>query len=648
MNRTQISCCVFFILLFSIFLSPHLPAKVKKAKVIEPDKSNIRLGSLLTDAGELDISNFLVGDEIDKNNLPVFIPVQGDHTLTVLKLKDRVLIVDIVNSKAVQRIDLPTIENIFRITGTDYFLVLNKEDKVRKISRFEIGSTKATWTAPFDMEYGFNWGYGNYYRRIPFPVRYKLIDAKIILFTGIRIIGEGKRSYYGNRLLYIDSETGNIVREQDFHYRRHVEGTLEFYVDKDKKSFEIIDISNGKSFMKGTYTDEDIPEAANRYNFIDTYRIKGVPNVSGVFTANWEFTPLLLNKGLLISVRKFINKLKFGVTQSHWVIINPETGQRTKIDPAPLGGVDMALRNMSGKKWPLIVPHVIYQSGFRKAKSNSYWVINSDGSMKQFNAPPSIPEEKLYFTFDPYRITKWIHDGEYLYYLHSPLPKVFKRVVSDRKLFRIKIGETRAEMIYSYGDKEMFSLIRLGLNGHLVLTGQKRRILVKVPEGKEIMTTEFSAGLDSLLWRNVAEKKYYETWKELDNPRFLHKNLSQTDRPEKYSMFSGYNFKTKKITTTPTLRELLFYSIPTVWGFSEGFTDIRDIGLIAVLLKDKTYVFSGIDIIKNKVEFYVPILRFGRNTFLISTTVVDKNEAVLTVLADLGTVKFYRIKRPGG
>ena len=646
MMTKRILSCVFFIMLYFFFTSPALFSKVK---VIEPDKDNINPGKLLTAAGELDISNFLSKDEIDKNNIPALIPVQGDHTLIALWRKERVLIIDTVNRKAVQRIDLPSVENIFRIQGTDYFLVVNKEkEKDREISRYEIGSGKATWTAPFDMVYGFNWGSGNFYRKIHFPVIYKLIkDTGNIFFTGMRILGEGKQSYYSNRLLFIEAETGKIIREHDYHYRRNVEGTLELYVDKEKKIFEVIDISNGTSWMKGTYNDEDIPDDVNRYSVIDHSRISGFSNVGGGFSSNWEFSPLLLDKGLLISVRRFVSKLKFGVTQSYWVIIDPEKGQRKKIEPAPLGGVDMALRNMSGKKWPVIVPHVIYQSGLRRPKSNSFWVINSDGSMKQITAPPNIPEEKIRFTYNPYNDSEWIHDGEYIYYLHSPAPKLFKNVVSDRKLFKIKIGESQAQLIYTYGDKEMSSSIFSGSPGYLVLTGLERRRLVKVPEGKEIAETDFSDNLGTSIWRSVSEKKYFETWKQVEDVRFLHKNLPEDGRPQNYRKFSAYNYKSKNFIRDLSIRKLVVHTLPTVWGARESFLNIRDIGLMPMRLKDKTWVFCGIDIIKNKIEFYLPILFIDRNNFLISTAVLNGTEAVLTVMADLSAVKFYKIKRPG-
>jgi hypothetical protein len=168
-----------------------------------------------------------------------------------------------------------------------------------------------------------------------------------------------------------------------------------------------------------------------------------------------------------------------------------------------------------------------------------------------------------------------------------------------------------------------------------------------VPEGKEIADTRFSDHLGTSIWRNVAEKKYFETWKQIEDARYLHQNLSKEDRPPKYSVFTAYNFKTKQLSRSQTLRELLFSSIPTVWGHSEGFTNIRDIGLVPARLKDKTSVFCGIDIIKKKIEFYIPIVRFGRHNFLLSATIVDNNEAVLTVLADLATIKFYKMTRPG-
>jgi len=139
----------FLVIFYFLVLSPFLTAGVK---IYAGNKENIKTGELLSGTGSLDIGDFLAASEISRMSVPIFKPVNGDKTLVVLWLKDKALILDTVNRKLLQKINLPFIINVYRLEGSNFLLVVNREDKVKKISRFDYGSPTPTWTVPFELE----------------------------------------------------------------------------------------------------------------------------------------------------------------------------------------------------------------------------------------------------------------------------------------------------------------------------------------------------------------------------------------------------------------------------------------------------------------------------------------------------------------
>jgi hypothetical protein len=645
---------VFFVIFYFLVHSPFLAAKVK---IFAGNKENIKAGELLSSTGYLDIGDFLAASEITRNSVPLFKPVNGDKTLVVLWLKDKALIIDTVNRKLRQQINLPFIIDVYRPEGSDFFLVVNREDKDKgkKISRYDDGSPTPAWTVPYDMENKFNWGVGNVYETLPFPVRIRYLpEKKQLFFAGITFTGKGKNFAILNKILLLDAEKGRVVREHNYHYRRNVEKNLELLVDKESNRFDLVDFNNGEITMTAVYSDSELLEEKKRYDFADYDWFAPVKKPVGgkewlgyeFHKRGWEFSALQTTKGLMISTRKFVDKVKPGVKISHWVMINPGTGKGEPVNPCPNSGFDMALLNISGKKWPVIVPQRAYSRGMTGAKSNIFWIIERDGSMKQFTIPAP-PEENTWFYYDPYHSKKWCHDGEYLYYLHSDRQKIFKKVIKERTLFRVKIGGDKAEKIFTYGDKQEASYILSGNNGYMVLSGKFRNLLVQAPPGKEITGTVFpdGAGPGRDILQIIAVREYAKTWSGVTNAIYLHKQIPKTELPGNYRTFLFYNFRTGTIGTKGPFHA---NTLPTVWGRGEGFLDTRDIGLTPVRLKDKTAILTGIQIQENRALFYVPILRIpvAGDKFYIFVTRLNEKEAVLTVLTDLQTINFYKMMRP--
>jgi len=632
-----------FLLIIIMFCASGMQMNAK-FKIIIPDKNNVLCGDLLSKEGELDIGDFIDQTKLNRKNHFNWSTVRGNPNLLVLMFMNKALIIDQIKRKIVQKIELEGIERIIKIRGLDFFLVIHnsKIDRIEKkmMSRFNPGAKNASWTVPFNIIFGYGYSYSSVYRKYSFPGKFRYFkESKTLFFAGIGIsknaANKRAKGRIVNRLIFIDINSGKIKSETDYTYRREIKNGKEILVNTKENQFEIFDFSTGKKGKIIKYTDSEFPDKSGRYLFVDPGRVIGMSRFAG----QWEFSFLKTAKGLLLTARKFKNLFKFGVTESYWHLYNEESGEWEKIDPAPLGSIDMALRNFSGKIWPVIVPQIIYQSGFRKSKSNSYWIIRSDGSMKRENAPASIPEKKIYFTFNPFGNNNWIHDTEYLYLLSSLPPKLFKKVKPASKLFRVRIGSVEADLIYQCKEDEPFTTIFTGEKSYLVLSGSfstGKRILLKIPEGKPVPEAEYSLKLGTFIWRYVLEKRYFETWKNLENTRYLKKNLSRNGFPLNFKKFLWYR----------PLRMITVYTIPSIWGKYEGYTDLRDMGLVPMIMKDRTTVVSGVNIKDNRVEFYFPVVNINNSKFLRRVLIMNRKEASIAALTDLSTITFYKLKRP--
>ena len=351
----------------------------------------------------------------------------------------------------------------------------------------------------------------------------------------------------------------------------------------------------------------------------------------------WDFGGLLTKKNFILSTRNLRAKVKKGEKRSHWVVFDRETGKREFLNPAPNTGLDMKIRNVSDQKWPVIVPEQNFWEKKQIPNTNTFWIIEKNGSIRKFKTP-SPPEPGVWFIYGQNFHDKWCHDGQYIYYIQTtPSKKIMKREETPRRLFRIKIDGQEATKIFEYRSKEWNSYISYGKNGLLLISNKGNPKMIKIPDGELISPSE-------------ERRQYYQAWMKVDKPRYLLKNIPQSDLPAGFKSFEFYNLRTGGFAVLGRkASKIVPSSLPTIWGHREGYKNLNDIGLMPIRMKDKSFVYSGIDMLKHRVLFYLPagMIRVTGQVFVLKLTYLNDQEALFTVLTDLSTLAFYKIKRPG-
>lgn len=653
-NRSQ-----FTVLLLVFFMVFTAGIVFPKANYYLPDKSNINLGELVSKTGSISLGAFFIPDKKGRIVQPAMGTVIGDKKLLYLNSGKKIMVIDTETHKILLDIYLSTKVvaiaysiRIYRSEGQNFFLIIHKVKKKQVISRYDFGMDGPKWTIPFYEIFKFRYYYTNkdfFMKNTPFNIRLIENNTRMLLI-GVTI--DYKKNVYMNEILKIDVETGRTIMRERYHYRRQVEKDLKIFVNKDNMEFKIIDIKNGNIHMEGKYDDSVIPEGkGRRYMFIGNSEIffQSGERISG----GWDFSVVFCDKGLMFSARNYSGGLfKHGIKDPRWSLFDKETGKIKKIEPAPQGGLEMAIRNTSGEKWPKIVPQMVSQSAFRKSKTHSFWKINSDGSMKLFKIAHS-GDEDVIFRYSHRHKKKWIHDGEYMYHLYSPLQKFLGKLKPlERKLFRIKIGEEKSELIFKFSDKAFVSHIEIDSKSYITLTGYDfRRILLELPEGKDVTESKYKEQILRTVSREKNRKKYFNKWMKLNDIKYLTKNLPLEQFPTDHKKIQKYNTWTAWKPSPKYLRihELLIFTLPTIWGIGENFQDPRDIGVMIALNKDKTAGIAGITLPENKVVFYIPALRFKKITggrTLWKLLMVNKEDALLVVIPDPENLEFYKVKRP--
>ncbi len=348
-------------------------------------------------------------------------------------------------------------------------------------------------------------------------------------------LAKDERSSPLYRTMRRDTKKGEIIEEKKFHYRRKINGNLELFVDKEKKEYEVIDIIKGEVVLKGKYDQNDIPDKKDRYWIIDLDRFPAGVRFMGGFKSYWEFSPLLTENGLIISSRRYVNKFKTGVSESIWVLLDPKNNSKKKITPAPMSGIDMAVKNIGNKMWPVIIPNIRYSG--RIGGIDKFWVIRKDGTITA--APLPVIEGIKKFRYHFFWNLNWVHDGEYIYYLHFPL-KLFSKK-GGGELYRFKIGETASKLIFTYKDRERYGSISHGEGRFVILPGKEIKLL-KLPEGNIIPHSEFSNKIGTELWKKVKDMEY------------ARKKIPLGGLPATFKKYSKYNFKMNSST-----KNFIFY-----------------------------------------------------------------------------------------
>jgi hypothetical protein len=639
MRKNSIMCAVS--LIFAVlFCQNNLSGSVK---VLQPDKEVVKLSGHITRLGKIEFPGFFDSKRMSSKKLPArIIRLEGDKQAYVLMSKDRVLVFDPMARKVVNILDIPDIEKIIYLKEIDSYILVHTKESENHLSKIPRTTGKIAWSIPYDYRSDFYTGGKHMKWLVTVPASYRLMDNNSkLLLCGITY---KKMGLYEHRVSTIDLTRGQVINDKTFDYGRYLQEPLVFYMESKSKKYEIIDRNTGNITMQGVLDEKDIPEKIFRYRFVDVGIIPYYAR--GIDFTNWEFTPLLIKNGLLISTRMYASRFKEGVKESYWLKIDPAQNKKEKIVPAPMAGIDMRIKNITGKPWPVIIPNITFK-GIKII--DKLWMIDEEGTIKEIPLPVMENVENtrcLPAVYSHNDASNWVHDGEYLYYLHSKWKGFIKK--GDGILFKFKIGAADSKTICKSDGKSQLDTIEAFDKNFLLLSGEGKK-LVRIPDGEVIPPEKYSGELDTQLWKDLL------TYSPLDKEAV---KASMPATYKKLSQFGANPGDGKRIILKMKESNLSFLSM---WGFYDRLNNRGDMALKPAIMKDKYKVWSsvlvGVKIPDNRVDFYIPILRFFNIEPMISGSrdldyyvyrvyQVNDEESRFLVLEDPGTLQFYSVKHP--
>ncbi len=452
-----------------------------------------------------------------------------------------------------------------------------------------------------------------------------LTFKKFRLFKGDRV---------SNRILVLDSKSGEIVSDREFNFRRFLTGSKELFINAESMDYEIMDIFNGNVFLKGKINIGDLPHGKN-YIAVDKKRLSPYIIMPGK-----EFSAHLLKKGFIITSRDCYKGAYGSIKTSTWVLYD-ENGKRIKkIFPAPKTSMDLAVNNLGHTQWPLYMTRTKSRGKMRRTRVDMIIALNEDGSYSEIELPV-IEGLKEFLHLS---VNNWFHKGDTFYY------------TKDGNIYKFKIGEKTGELIYAKENKDKCEnigdwdskYIMLTPSEYFVKKGQKA-ILIRLSDGKKIAPSEFNENLDTVLWKKVMDfNQSYLPLPVIGAAPGLKKYLD-------YDYTKDFEGKTKKSSHTKYKK---FNTMFKVWGNFRKKGKYRDIGIVPAILNDKSAVLVGINIADNKPLFSIPVLKFSgmpQGSFgsvypsgiYLPFNIIKLNdsEALLLVLEKLNSLKIYLIKR---
>jgi hypothetical protein len=627
--------CIVSLIIAMLFCQNNLSGRVK---VLQPDKEVVKLSGHITRLGKIEFPGFFDTKKMSSSKLPArIIRLEGDKQAYVLMSKDRVLVFDPMARKVMNILDIPDIEKIIYLKEIDSYIVVHTKESENHLSKIPRTTGKIAWSIPYDYRSDFYTGGKHLKWLVTVPATYRLLENNSkLLLCGITY--NKRMRDYKHRVSTIDLTRGQVINDKIFDNGRYLQEPMMFYMDRKSKRYEIIDRNTGNITMQGVLDKKDIPDRINRYRFVDVGIIPYYAR--GIAFTNWEFTPLLIKNGLLISTRMYVSRFKEGVPESYWLKIDPAQNKKEKIVPAPLAGIDMRIKNITGKPWPVIVPNLTYKG---IGIIDKLWMIDEEGTIKEIPLPVM---ENVKYTrclpavYSPNDASNWVHDGEYLYYLHSKK--------GEENLFKFKIGSTDVKTICKSDGKSQLNTIEAVDKNFMVLSGTDKK-LVRISDGQVIPPEKYSSELDTQLWKDLL------SYAPLDKEAV---KASMPATYKKLSQFGANPGEGKRIILKMKKSNLSFLSM---WGFYDRPNNRGDMALKPAIMKDKYKVWSsmlvGVKIPDNRVDFYIPILRFFNVEPLITGSKdldyyvyrvfqVDDEESRFLVLEDPETLQFYSVKRP--
>ncbi len=503
-------------------------------------------------------------------------------------------------------------------------------------SQFDLNSGKSDWMLNLGLTGTFDF-FGNVNpenRIFMFPIRvYAFPEKKQVMAIGL--VAKPIDSFsaappkYTNQIIVIDSESGQRIRDREYHYRRLLSGSTEIFIDTSTWEYEIVDLHTMERKFEGKMNPMDL---LFPYQHIAIDRKRLGPEFIG---KGKEFSAHLLEKGFVICSREC--NASGAVKTSKWTIFDDQGDKVKTIFPAPPTAVDFAVSDLGEKEWPVFMPNMGNRAGVDKIVA-----LEKDGSFSEI----ALPVIQGMDEFAHVSVRNWFHQGNIFYYTRNG------------NLYKFVLGSKTGEWIYKADEADGCDTVEawdanyIMLKPSILARKAKNAILIRLADGKKIKPEEFGESLDTSLWKEVADFNQSNA------------SLPAGDPASGFKCYINYEYaedfpgKTKQVTDDPKNRySILMFK---VWG-NHIVGKYGDIGIVPALMNDKSIALVGISILDNKPLFSLPVVEYSGGAFRNSFPGFPENsytylpfniirlsdfEALLIVLEKVDLIKIYKINRP--
>lgn len=496
-----------------------------------------------------------------------------------------------------------------------------------EFSKFNLNSGKSEWSRRFGLTGVL---YTSAYYGYKFPVIFhEQEDQNLISVVGLqRPSSEFK---YLNRLMMVNSMTGELLSNRAFHFRRKLSESQEIFVNLDQLSYEVIDINSLNTIIKGRLKPGDLLKPSE-YLAVERNRI-GL----GINYLLSEFTTHLLEKGFIITSTEN-GDLWGGVKASKWVIFNENGSQVKTIFPAPLTSINYKVANRGAKKWPVYMLHTL-QKKLRRTRVDKIIALQKDGSFSEIEMP--VIEGIKEYLLAP--VASWFHIGDQFYYLKY------------KSLFNFRIGEKTGRLLYKFGKSEKCDVLSAWDRNYLMLTSSVENqhlnaVILRAADGVKMLPENYMESADTLLWKMAVDHN------QSGLPLPKNQITPAFKKYSKYGCTRDFSIKQKIANKSKIWKGVRMFK---VWGDYRSDGKYGDIGIVTAKMKDKSSALIGISIADNRTLFSVPVMKFSglyhrdyNNIFpegdYLPFNIIRLNdsEALLVVLEKINLLKIYMLKRP--
>lgn len=635
------------LLIIFVFLITSLSEAAVKTK--DGSESATKLSEYITEYSRAEIQVFkTTTGKFSRNTIPRILLTRHENPVLLFYTGTKLLHYDYKNSRILNTFLKPGMGIRWIMSGPAANKIYMRSKG--QFSQFDLNSGKTDWTKDYIFHSVFHLYVGGQPRFYSFPILITdLTDKNQVMILGLLEKSSAffKSSKYSNKMINIDLNTGDLISDREFHFRRILYGSdllinrksevlsnpLEMFINAETWEFEILDTKTWGCKLKGKLNPLDLLHGKN-YIAVDKRRLSHY-----IIDNGKEFSIHLLEKGFIITSRDCYAGLRGGIKSSKWVIFDEKGNKVKSIFPAPLTSVDLAVNNIGDTTWPVYMPNTYHRKG-RRTRVKNIISLEKDGSYSEIELP-TIEGIKQFLHLS---VNNWFHRGETFYY------------TKDGNLYKFKIGDKTGELICK-ADKaddcttvEAWDANYIMLRNWSTLSKQKNAILIRFSDGKKINPEEYNEKLDTLLW------KYVQDFNQSGLP------LPKTDVAPGFNRYMDYNYdrdfkgETKKSNKIKYKKYNLMFKI---WGDYRKGGKYGDIGIVPATLNDKSTALIGINIADNTPLFSVPVLEFYRlpidkyfaefpeGSYLPFNIIrLNENEALLIVLGKIDLLKIYKIKRP--